>query len=148
WITTISGFSERFKEYVEDTDDLLDPTIEEIVMEMLGKGMVPDFVNLDTMVNESRPLTFAIASLETYFQKFSWDESTKKEIVQFISVVEKHCNQQDLRRHLSIDMLNYTYEIVHGYMRKLNEFDVDQRDQITKAVDSLHGHIMELRRGG
>lgn len=100
---------------------------------------------INGIIKETRPLTFALATLETY-ETSVWDESMKREIVSCISMIKEHCKSDYLRRHLSPPMLNLTYQTVYGYGNRLAEFDGYQQEKITAAIDSLYKYVVNKRR--
>lgn len=94
------------------------------------------------IIRETRPLTYALATLETYYENTSWDKKMKKNIVSYLKIIEDHCEDPNLRRHLPPPMLNFTYESVCKYGERLAEFDANQQERITKTIDSLRKYVV------
>lgn len=142
------SFWEELKVYEEETMVLLDTTITDMVKEIKENPLVEEFYRVleKSIIKEIRPLTFALAKLETYYENTLWDESMKKDIVKYVTIIKKHCKKPNLRRRLPPPMLKHTYQSVYKYGERLAEFDVNQQQRITKAIDSLHKYVVKSRR--
>lgn len=82
------------------------------------------------------PLPSALFKLKLYYETAIWDESIKEQIVSNLSIVENECKTHE-GRHMS--KLSGAYYIVCGYLDRLAELDVNQKEQLIKTFDSLLG---------
>lgn len=82
------------------------------------------------------PLPSALYQLKTLFEAPLWDESQKEEILKNLIVVENECKTKE-GRYLS--KLSGAYNIICGYLERLNELNVDEKAQFIKTFDSLLG---------
>lgn len=82
------------------------------------------------------PLMAALYQLKTSFDLPTWDEFHKKQIVENLLIVEKECKTKEGR---NLSKLSGAYNIICGYLERLNELDVDQTTQFIKTFDSLLG---------
>jgi len=101
------------------------------------------------ILKDARPLTFGLATLQFHYETSLWNKSIKEEIVYHVTTVKEHCkNPEFIRKHLNPFMFQVVYETVYKYGERLTEFDVDQQEQITKAIDSLREHVVKSRHRG
>lgn len=85
------------------------------------------------------PLPSALYQLKTLFDIPSWDEIQKKQIVNYLLIVENECKTKEGQK---LAKLSGAYNIICGYLERLAEFDVDQKTQFIKSFDSLLGGIV------
>lgn len=82
------------------------------------------------------PLPSALYRLKLALEDSAWDESQKNQIVQNLSIVENECKTNEGR---TLSKLSDAYNIICGYLERLDELSNDQKSQFIKSFDSLLG---------
>jgi len=128
-----------FDEAVEETMDLLDMDYSEALKDTISQfeQMGTDLSRIKIKLESSTdPLPSALYRLKLALEHSAWDELEKNQIVQNLSIVENECKTKEGR---NLSKLSDAYNIMCGYLERLDQLSDDQKSQFVKSFDSLLG---------